>query len=404
MACAAGPGRASSPELLLSIVSGWRQKNDSPSSVFDRKKFGFVLMSAATSQRYVLTGATGALGYHFVRQVLAEDKNRSVSLLCRTKSSSFHRQEFQDLLATFGSRVEIIDSDLAEGRPTAATRDAVERAEGGVWHFAARTVLRTNIQDSDELTRAANYDGTMRLLDLVQAGATPKPFNHISTAYVAGKREGLVREDELDMGQEFRNSYEQSKFEAEREVATALRQGQPGIILRPSIVVEDSQATGAPKMTDIMAATIVTALKRREPLIMRYSEKAALNLVHMDWVLDSMRHLVANPAAQGGTFHLVSRKATRIADLLAAAAEAVPGFVYSFKPDIDPIELPNASRILDRAFTDIRPYFYAQIAFDRSRADALLPDHLSSRDFDSASVVNQRLTKVLADAADKAVV
>ena len=37
----------------------------------------------------------------------------------------------------------------------------------------------------------------------------------MSTAYVAGEPGGLFREDELSVGQSFRNPYERSKFEAE---------------------------------------------------------------------------------------------------------------------------------------------------------------------------------------------
>ena len=44
----------------------------------------------------------------------------------------------------------------------------------------------------------------------------PEHFGYVSTAYVAGTHEGEFTEDDLDVGQGFRNSYERSKFEAEQ--------------------------------------------------------------------------------------------------------------------------------------------------------------------------------------------
>ena len=64
-------------------------------------------------------------------------------------------------------------------------------------------------------------------------------MTYISTAYVAGCHRGVFGEDDLDVGQRFRNAYEQSKFEAERLVRAAGAGGLPVTIARPSIVVGD---------------------------------------------------------------------------------------------------------------------------------------------------------------------
>src|SRR5437899_1298015 len=61
-------------------------------------------------------------------------------------------------------------------------------------------------------------------------------FTSISTAFVAGGHAGCISEDDLDVGQRFRNPYEQSKFEAERLVAH-WRERLPVTVVRPSIVV-----------------------------------------------------------------------------------------------------------------------------------------------------------------------
>ena len=51
---------------------------------------------------------------------------------------------------------------------------------------------------------------------------------HVSTAYVAGRFRGRFLETDLDVGQGFRNTYEQSKFEAERAIGEARRRAAAG--------------------------------------------------------------------------------------------------------------------------------------------------------------------------------
>ena len=61
---------------------------------------------------------------------------------------------------------------------------------------------------------------------------------HVSTAYVSGRHAGEFGEQDLDVGQEFRNTYERSKHEAERLLRGA--DDLPLAVARPSIVVGHS--------------------------------------------------------------------------------------------------------------------------------------------------------------------
>ena len=91
--------------------------------------------------------------------------------------------------------------------------------------------------------RAINLEGTRRMLEfagLVRESGGLERYGHVSTAYVAGTHAGRFAECDLDVGQGFRNSYEQSKFEAEQLVRS--QDGLPFTILRPSIVVGDRRS------------------------------------------------------------------------------------------------------------------------------------------------------------------
>ena len=95
-----------------------------------------------------------------------------------------------------------------------------------------------------EDSRRVNVAGTRRLLEfaeLCRERGGLRKFAYVSTAYVAGDHAGLFREDELDVGQGFRNSYERSKFEAERLVREHTDR-LPVQIFRPSIIVGEQSS------------------------------------------------------------------------------------------------------------------------------------------------------------------
>ncbi len=55
------------------------------------------------------------------------------------------------------------------------------------------------------------------MLDFAEECPNLARFDYVSTCYVCGRREGVVREAELDEGQEFNNHYEATKCWAEIE-------------------------------------------------------------------------------------------------------------------------------------------------------------------------------------------
>ena len=83
-----------------------------------------------------------------------------------------------------------------------------------------------------------------RLLEFAQecqAEGGLRCFSYISTAYVAGDHPGSFSEDQLNVGQGFRNGYERSKFEAEQLVSRAAAR-LPVQIFRPSIIVGETES------------------------------------------------------------------------------------------------------------------------------------------------------------------
>ena len=122
-------------------------------------------------------------------------------------------------------------------------RDEWAARTGAVMHCAASISFDLPLGEA----RAINVDGTARVLDFAvdaQARDGLERFLHVSTAYVAGRHEGTFRERQLDAGQTFRNTYEETKADAE-QIVTLARELGPAIA-RPSIVVGESDSGWTP--------------------------------------------------------------------------------------------------------------------------------------------------------------
>ena len=222
-------------------------------------------------------------------------------------------------------------------------------------------------------------------------GKAAGPFYHISTAYVVGERHGTALESESAMGQNFRNPYETSKLAAETRVLKDFSLGLNGAIFRPSVVVDDIGGTGGFKMVDACAYAVALAVKRGEPFVFRMKHDANLNLVHSDWVIAAMADLARLPSGPGLTYHLTAHRDTYLRDIGVLLNHLVPDLKISFEPNLTRKDLPTASKIFDKAVTEVRPYLDADVHFDRAHTDRDLSPGTGSEAMDLAPFVESRL-------------
>lgn len=90
-------------------------------------------------------------------------------------------------------------------------RTALQRQVRVIIHCAAE--IRFNLP-LDEV-RETNLEGTRRMLEFAHGCPRLDRFAHISTLYIAGRREGWVREEPIANTEGYFNTYTQSKHEAE---------------------------------------------------------------------------------------------------------------------------------------------------------------------------------------------
>lgn len=356
-------------------------------------------MSAYQPSRLALTGATGALGFALLRHFFEHDPKLQATLLVRRTSSAFQAEAFQAWLRANEARVTLVEGDVRE--LGTAQLDPLRACDGGLWHFAAMTSLTAENEEVSRQIHEVNVEGTQLLADAWAGSKAAGPFYHISTAYVVGDRHGTALESESAMGQNFRNPYETSKLAAETRVLKDFSLGLNGAIFRPSVVVDDIGGTGGFKMVDACAYAVALAVKRGEPFVFRMKHDANLNLVHSDWVIAAMADLARLPSGPGLTYHLTAHRDTYLRDIGVLLNMLVPDLKISFEPDLTRAQLPTASKIFDKAVTEVRPYLDADVHFDRTNTDRDLSPGTGSKAIDLAPFVESRLRSEMARVAHR---
>jgi len=168
-----------------------------------------------------LTGATGFVGMEVLARYL-ERTDRRVYALVRGAMIARSRPAWSVRCSACSALITLMPSGWS--RCMAISRapvwafvvglDGLAERVSEVVHCAASVSFELLLQAA----RAINVGGTLRVLEFAErchARGGLRRFSYISTAYIAGEHARCFSEDDLDVGQSFRNAYEQSKFEAE---------------------------------------------------------------------------------------------------------------------------------------------------------------------------------------------
>ena len=184
-----------------------------------------------SSRRSILiTGATGLLGRQVLARLLADDPLLHVYVLVRDLPRwSVASVAFDDV-----RRVVPIRGDLrAPGLGLAADdRALLHRELTAIVHLAADTTFSNAL----DRAREVNTRGTERVLELAKECRSVVHVAHVSTAFIAGRRMGVIAEDMSSGRDGWVNAYEQSKHEAEQLVRA---NAASWVIFRPSTIVCD---------------------------------------------------------------------------------------------------------------------------------------------------------------------
>jgi thioester reductase-like protein len=252
--------------------------------------------------------------------------------------------------------------------------DLVQRETTRVFHLAAVYDLAV----PQDLAMRVNAGGTRNVVDLARTIPNLRQFHHVSTCYVAGKREGVILETELKHNAGYRNFYEESKYLAELEVESA-KPDLPITIHRPAVVCGDSK-TGETGKYDGVYYLIHYLLRWPSvlSLINIGNHVVSLNLVPVDFVVDAMAALAFEERAIGKTLQLADPAPLTTNQLFNAIAKSIDNHHSRITAPAKWVRfflmLPPSPRITGLPHHAV-PYFFVKQLYDSTQAQELLAPH-----------------------------
>jgi nucleoside-diphosphate-sugar epimerase len=362
---------------------------------------------------FLLTGATGFLGIHLA-DMLAE-KGHAVIVPARSRDNTAPEERINALFRWLGrdgipSCVQIVPADLNRpdlGLSPADCQRLASRVDE-IIHCASDTSFSERKRPQIE---KANVKNLHHLLDFA-AKSRCCFFHFISTAYAAGKKQGICPETLTDT-RSFFNVYEETKHRA--EMAAADRCGLEGIrlnIFRPSIVYGHSRTGKTLRfnalyypMKILVFLKNIYLKKHREqdweslekmnisfdsdgtahmPIRIEASESGGVNLIPVDFFTNAF-YAIMETALEGGIFHITNDKPRPVADIIDYTQTYfhITG-IQAVEADNCPAGRRNSLEILFNRYTEIyRQYMQDERMFDTTRVGAILTAKgISCPDFD----------------------
>jgi len=271
---------------------------------------------------------------------------------------------------------QFVQGDIAEPNLAlnASDLELVQQETTRVFHLAAVYDLAV----PEDVAMRVNVGGTRNVVALARSLPHLKQFHHVSTCYVAGKREGVILESELRHEAGYRNYYEESKYLSELEVDSA-KGDLPVTMYRPSVVCGDSR-TGETGKYDGVYFLINYLLKWPSLLstINIGNHKVSLNLVPVDFVVDAMAALAFDERAIGKTLQLADPSPLTTNQLFNTIASSIDGHRSKITAPAKWVRfflmLPPSPRITGLPHHAV-PYFFVRQLYDTRQAGELLAAH-----------------------------
>jgi dihydroflavonol-4-reductase len=243
----------------------------------------------------LVTGATGFIGWHVVRKLLA--RGSKVRALVRPAS------KVREL------DVEVVTGDLRDP-------DSLDRAVEGcglVFHIAAD--YRLWARDPGELFRS-NVDGTRNLLTAARHRGVERVVYTSTVGCIGIPKDGLGTEDTAVSIEDMTGAYKRSKFQAEQVALDYARTGFPVVIVNPTAPVGDHDFRPTPT-----GKIVVDYLKGAMPAFV----DTGLNLVDVQDTAEG--HLLAAERGRPGERYILGSENLTLQQILARLAAVSGGSV-----------------------------------------------------------------------------
>ncbi|MEC3974509.1 SDR family oxidoreductase [Amycolatopsis sp. H20-H5] len=322
-----------------------------------------------------MTGATGFLGLHLLRELLS--RHSRITVLARAEESAV-RGRIDRFLRLTGteSRVRVVRADITRPRLGLPEPEFTDLAGGldVLWHCAADISPGADL----EQLRRVNVTGVRHVLELAAAAPRRPAVRHVSTIAVAGaRRHGLIGEDWLDAGRGFENSYERTKYEAEVLLRQWAAETQlPVTVFRPAGLVSDLPlGPDLPRhplsaLAELIEGPLSNCAPVAPPVVRVPGDgTAVLNLLQAEHAANTMVRLAGHQSAGVDTYHVVHPRDTLVSDLLTAFNRVLP-VRFQLVPRAPAHPSPLETVVRDHA--SLLAYTRHHRRFDDARVRALL--------------------------------
>ena len=362
----------------------------------------------------LLTGGTGFIGSHIAVELLR--RGYRVILLVRPTRQQSARVRVERLFRWLGldlgkaPQLQVIEAYV--DRPgfglDKGLYDSVACQTDEIIHCASNTSFSERKRAEVE---TVNIEGLRHVLDF--AGKSRCCFfHHMSTAYVAGRRKGLCKEEQVET-RTFTNVYEETKYQGEQMISQVCHdQGIRLNIYRPSIVYGDSK-TGRTLRFNALYYPIRTVLFFRNlfendikekdgkkagqmgvkmdghgsiclPIRIEAEEKGGINLIPIDFLVAAFLEIM-DTCLEGGLFHIVGHKPTTVRELVDYTRRFfnVDGIEAVYPGTLNATPRNSLEILFDDYIEAYRPYMMDTRIFENGKAKAVLAQkNIACPDFD----------------------
>ena len=266
---------------------------------------------------YFFTGFPGFISNQLIREMKKQDPSFSklvaVVLPTEWKKAEQERQKILHELHLEENQFILVEGDITKPelnmnkKESGFTKEEITH----LFHLAAIYDLAV----PKNIAYLVNVKGTRNVNDYVLTLPNIKRYTYFSTAYVAGRREGKLYEHELVRPEQFKNYYEETKYEAE-VLVRGIMDRIPVTVIRPGIVKGNTRTGETIKFDGPYFILNFLDRIRFMPIIPNITKSTCvINLVPVDFIIKATAYLTSSSKGVGKTYHLTDPKPYTVTEI-----------------------------------------------------------------------------------------